>query len=129
MKQQLILSLLIVLAGCAFTCNTQTQSTVMPTEESLRGQCNDLLAARGYVSTSQAGEWTKTVSSITQTWKLSKISVELPKKTGDPYYGFILLDKYDSGDPNPHGSFAEGFTWDAASRKWVPLLPSVVVSP
>ena len=129
MKYQLILTLLIVLSGCAFTCNAQTQSTASPTEESLRDQCNALLAARGYIATSQAGEWTKTVSGVTQTWKLSKITVEPPRKAGEPFYGFILLDKYESGDPNPHGSFAEGFTWQETTRSWVPLLPSVIVNP
>jgi len=129
MIARLILIMLVGVISCAFTCNAQTQSSAAPTEESLRAQCNDLLAARGYIATSQAGVWTKTVSGLTQTWKLSKITVEPPKKAGEPYYGFILLDKYESGDPNPHGSFAEGFAWQESSHSWVPLLPSVVVSP
>jgi hypothetical protein len=97
--------------------------------ESLQAQCNALLAARGYVATDNPEVWTKTISGVTDTWKLSKISVEPPKKAGDPYYGFILLDRYDSGDPNPHGSFAEGFTWQESTHSWVPLLPSVVINP
>jgi hypothetical protein len=128
MRVSLALALLSIAFGCAFTCNGQPQSPASPSEESLRNQCNDLLAARGYVATGQAGVWTKTVSGIIQTWKLSKITIQPPIKTNDPYYGFILLDKYESGDTSPHGSFAEGFTWQDESHIWVPLLPNVVVS-
>jgi hypothetical protein len=126
---RLILSLLAVVFFTAFTCNAQTQPSATPTEDSLRNQCKDLLAARGYAATSEAGVWTKTVSGVTQTWKLSKITVQAPAKAGEPCYGFILLDQYEAGDPNPHGSFAEGFVWEESSRTWAPLLPSVIVNP
>lgn len=129
MITRLFVILLLIAFGCAFTCNVQTHPSGVPSQESLRNQCDELLAARGYVASAQAGVWTKTVSGITQTWKLSKITVQAPSKAGEPDYGFILLEKYEFGDSNPQGSFAEGFVWQESSQKWIPLLPSVVVSP
>jgi hypothetical protein len=127
---RLILIMLIAIFGCAFTCNAQTQpSAAVPTEESLKAQCNDLLAARGYVATSQAGIWDRTINGITEAWKVYNINVTVPNKAGEPYYGFILLQQYAPTDPNAHGSLTEAFYWQDATRIWIPLTPNVVVSP
>ena len=124
MKFSTAIAGLLVIFGCAFTCNTQTSAA--PTEQSLRDQCDQLLAAKGYVATAQGGVWERTVNGITEAWKVSSITVMAPKKEGEPYYGFIMLDQYDSSQ---HGRFTEGFMWQETAHTWVPLAPSMVTSP
>jgi hypothetical protein len=121
-----ILGLLAVVMCAAFTCNAQTQPSAVPTEQSLRNQCDQLLAAKGYVATAQASVWDRTVNGITESWQVSGITVIPPPKAGEPYYGFIMLDQYDSSQ---HGRFTEGFRWQESTNTWVPLTPGVVTTP